>query len=411
MLHNAYAQANFKPFTSSHVIRMLSNMAATQSELSPSIVDVPSEAFSEILRLLYSEELAARGWQPFLDALRTLLKANFASIIIRPGDVNKLGLVVSAAGDPHAIEPYDPMLDHSPFKDLVCDHVVTVQCLLSENEWRESSFYKDYCARHDAFHIMALNVRANNGSIYALRITRPESAPAFSEQDMSIVRLLLPHLRTALLHHLSSHQDQQMITLYGQAMAQLMVGVLILDQNGMVMQANPSATQILRQEDGLRLHNGMLEATYSNDNRKLQKLIKDALMHAATSRQTTTEGMSVVRQSGQMNWGVVVQSITPDEWSEGKQGPCVAVFMRDTSGKTEPPVKLAQQIFQLTPAETSLAIRLANGASLEEAAEELNIKRNTARAHLRSIFSKTGVRRQTELVRIFLNSVAWLGNQ
>jgi DNA-directed RNA polymerase subunit F len=38
----------------------------------------------------------------------------------------------------------------------------------------------------------------------------------------------------------------------------------------------------------------------------------------------------------------------------------------------------------------------------------LNIKRNTARAHLRSIFSKTGVRRQTELVRIFLNSVAWL---
>lgn len=49
--------------------------------------------------------------------------------------------------------------------------------------------------------------------------------------------------------------------------------------------------------------------------------------------------------------------------------------------------------------------------SLEEAAEALGIKPNTARAHLRSIFSKTGVRRQTELVRLFLNSVAWLGNQ
>ena len=34
------------------------------------------------------------------------------------------------------------------------------------------------------------------------------------------------------------------------------------------------------------------------------------------------------------------------------------------------------------------------------------IRRNTARAHLRAIFSKTGVRRQTELVRILLNSVA-----
>jgi DNA-binding CsgD family transcriptional regulator len=56
-----------------------------------------------------------------------------------------------------------------------------------------------------------------------------------------------------------------------------------------------------------------------------------------------------------------------------------------------------------------LAIKLANGLSLEEAAEAIGIRRNTARAHLRSIFSKTGVRRQTELVRIFLNSVVLLG--
>ena len=53
-----------------------------------------------------------------------------------------------------------------------------------------------------------------------------------------------------------------------------------------------------------------------------------------------------------------------------------------------------------------MALKLVDGASLEEVAEELSIRRNTARAHLRAIFSKTGVRRQTELVRILLNSVA-----
>lgn len=123
-----------------------------------------------------------------------------------------------------------------------------------------------------------------------------------------------------------------------------------------------------------------------------------------------TEGMSITRQSGQLNWGVVVQSISPDEWTEGKQRPSVAVFLRDTTGKAEPPAKLNQQLFHLTPAETAVATHLSNGLSLEEAAEALGIKPNTARAHLRSIFSKTGVRRQTELVRLFLNSVAWLGN-
>ena len=89
--------------------------------------------------------------------------------------------------------------------------------------------------------------------------------------------------------------------------------------------------------------------------------------------------------------------------------PCAAVFVRDSDSQAKPPVRLAQELFQLTAAETMLAIKLANGLSLEEAAEALNIRRNTARAHLRSIFSKTGVRRQTELVRIFLNSVVLLG--
>ena len=43
-----------------------------------------------------------------------------------------------------------------------------------------------------------------------------------------------------------------------------------------------------------------------------------------------------------------------------------------------------------------------------DAAEKLGIMRNTARAHLRAIFSKTGVRRQAELVRVMLNSVVAL---
>lgn len=56
-------------------------------------------------------------------------------------------------------------------------------------------------------------------------------------------------------------------------------------------------------------------------------------------------------------------------------------------------------------------IQLTHGLTLEEAAKALGIRLNTARAHLRSIFSKTGARRQSELVRFFLNSAAWLGSK
>ncbi|MNG23881.1 hypothetical protein D3C84_1085400 [compost metagenome] len=56
-----------------------------------------------------------------------------------------------------------------------------------------------------------------------------------------------------------------------------------------------------------------------------------------------------------------------------------------------------------------MTLLLANGLTLDEASEELGISRNTARAHLRSTFSKTGVTRQTMLVRLILRSVATLG--
>ncbi|MNL23252.1 Bacterial regulatory protein, luxR family [compost metagenome] len=72
---------------------------------------------------------------------------------------------------------------------------------------------------------------------------------------------------------------------------------------------------------------------------------------------------------------------------------------------------MLRQLFGFTPAEAALAMQLANGFSLEEAGETLNIRYNTVKAHLRAIFSKTGVARQGELVHILCTSVAFLGQK
>lgn len=55
--------------------------------------------------------------------------------------------------------------------------------------------------------------------------------------------------------------------------------------------------------------------------------------------------------------------------------------------------------FRLTPAEVRLATRLCEGASLREAAKDLNVSVNTVRNQLTAVFEKTGVNRQSELVR------------
>ncbi|WP_407715886.1 helix-turn-helix transcriptional regulator [Comamonas testosteroni] len=372
---------------------------------------ISTEAMSLLIAALYESAMDPQHWKVFLELLRSCANGNYASLVVRDPHGENVGWVISATGGRSEVIPYDPYAQWSPFLGIAKDQVLTLRDVMTESEWHSCRYYTDWCKGVDIEHILAVDVMTDNGCSYGWRITRPASAGAFESRQLDLVRMLVPHLRRVLNMQLNLHRDRQVISLYGRATAQLMMGVVILDQAGKMIEANPAATTILNLGDGIRVNNGALEAVYANDNRKLQRLIRDALLSPRLERASMTEGMSITRQSGQLNWGVVVQSISADEWTEGKQRPSVAVFLRDTTGKAEPPVKLTQQLFHLTPAETAVATHLSNGMSLEEAAEALGIKPNTARAHLRSIFSKTGVRRQTELVRLFLNSVAWLGNQ
>ncbi len=366
------------------------------------------DRFGQMVGTIYDAALDPVQWTHCLEEVRREFDANFVSLIVRAGSKDDLGLIVSAAGG-HPIDSVGPPIALSPFRGLPVDKLVTIADLLTERDWRESQYFRDWCAPHGVFHVLAVDIGTRDGGVYGFRVTRPEGAPAFAEPELELCRRLLPHLKRALNVHLTLHQDRQVNTLYSRAMAHLLVGVIVLDEHGNVLECNPMGKAILEAGDGLRVSGKQLEATYPLDNRKLQRLIREALTPRAASRHAVAEAMSVSRPSGRVAWGLVLQVISPDEWTEGKHRPSVAVFVRDAERKAQPPVRLAQQLFHLTAAETSLAIQLANGLSLDEASEVLNIRRNTARAHLRSIFSKTGVRRQTELVRIFLNSVALLG--
>lgn len=70
------------------------------------------------------------------------------------------------------------------------------------------------------------------------------------------------------------------------------------------------------------------------------------------------------------------------------------------SGTAVAPASLVQALFDFTPAEARVALALGEGASVDDAAQRLGVSRETVRSHLRAIFSKTGVSRQSALVRL-----------
>ena len=67
---------------------------------------------------------------------------------------------------------------------------------------------------------------------------------------------------------------------------------------------------------------------------------------------------------------------------------------------TDPALNALKELYHLTSAELWLCNCLGRGLSIKEAANERGIGVETVRTHLKRIFSKMGINRQTELVRI-----------
>jgi DNA-binding CsgD family transcriptional regulator/PAS domain-containing protein len=370
------------------------------------------EEFNEIIGLVYEGPLEASPWNQCLHWIRKRLQAKHVTLIVRPTTPEANGFVIDA-GEVTAelvglYHSYFYALD--PFVGLPGDRVVTIDEIISREDWQELPYYQQFLCNLDIFHMLGADLEMPGGAVCRFRVSRSKDAPAFSDEDKAFCNLLLPHLRRSMTMQTHMGRIQSVGKLYAQTVDRMMVGTIILDEHGKILQTNQLAEELLCACDGFRRDGGgRLGTSFAPETRQLQRLIKEAIVRSTQPQPSIIEAMSLTRPSGCGSLGVVVHSVPMSEWSEGNRRPAVAVFIRDAERQTQAPQDLLYQLFSLTPAETALAMQLVNGLSLDEAAEVLNVKRNTARAHLRAIFSKTGVTRQTELVRMLLNSVAALG--
>ena len=76
------------------------------------------------------------------------------------------------------------------------------------------------------------------------------------------------------------------------------------------------------------------------------------------------------------------------------------VFIADGSNRSVPNADLIRTLFDLTVAEARVARRLAAGATPADIAEAHNVSLGTVRSQLKSVFAKTNVERQSDLVRL-----------
>ena len=90
----------------------------------------------------------------------------------------------------------------------------------------------------------------------------------------------------------------------------------------------------------------------------------------------------------------------------GAQKPGAVLFVSDPEQPLEIRPGILVSLYALTPAEERLVFGLVAGKQIEDLSDELGTSAHTLRSQLKSIFRKTGTKRQTEVIKLVLTGPA-----
>ena len=270
--------------------------------------------------------------------------------------------------------------------------VSTDAMLLERAHLHSSEFFNDWSAPQGYRTVMGTTLVQSDFGRIELQIP---SSREFEADQQQIVTRLVPHLTRSLqvMQMLSAAQEQRMGLF--DAFHALDRGVVLLDYQVRIVDANASAERYLAASDGLVGGNNTIAASLPGEQRRLQAMLGSCTRSALTSGGT----MRVTRHAG----APLVLTISPFPAASPLSllpGGGIMVIIADPEARNPLHASRLQERYGLTAAELALALEIAKGDGRRAAAERRGVSVATARSQLSSIFDKTGVRRQAELVRL-----------
>ena len=268
----------------------------------------------------------------------------------------------------------------------------------------DSAFYVDWMKPNDIYHVGGAQFVDTESHKAGIAILRDEKSGIWEEGELRVINEILPHLRRALnIHseftHLRLKQDALL-----KGLDRLVIGLILYDNNAQPVYINPTAQAIIDNHPAMQLQDGDLILTNPEDEKNLRKTIIDTAAIDPDDSWKQSVAIGITHPDVEAPLPILVTPmhahlITSDLDYDGAK---VAVFLSDPNMQQPISIDNLVSVYSLTPSEAQVAISLANGHSIDDIAEGSNHSAHTIRSQLKSVFRKTGVSRQSELIKLLL---------
>lgn len=365
-----------------------------------------------IIEQTYSAAIDPAAWPDLVGSLQKHFACTSAGLYNTDPRRREISIVNLRNIDPTYVQLYiDQYLYDNPWQrvpELQALGVIRTDASLDEhyNEpgyYRRTAYFNEFMKPQDFVHTLGVNLSAGAGVLSKLYLYRSSRCRPFSETDVERLRRLTPHLMKAVdvARRLADAQLETCGTL--RVLDTLDLGVIFLDEQARVIEANDVALSLLRRRDGVTIQDAELSVSCRDDAAPLARAV-DAALNLRRGQALDAPSTVRVRRASSRSplriTAVPLPARVENPFCSRTAALAVVVVDPERDPSVDP--EDLRRRHGLTRAEARLAQVLARGVSLREAADQVGVRYETARSYLKSIFQKTGASRQSELVRIML---------
>jgi DNA-binding CsgD family transcriptional regulator len=199
---------------------------------------------------------------------------------------------------------------------------------------------------------------------------------------------------------------QELIGASFQALDLLNIGLIVCNASGQMLFANQTAETILQSKDGLKISSDGILCATKDAGSPLREIIQEVANTISGTNGTRDVAVAVGRGPGRRALTLLIRLIdTAVPLTGDANQAAVLIIVTDADVPVPTRESDLRRLYGLTSTESRLAKLLMEGKDLDDCCGEMGITRATVRMHRRNLFSKTGVRRQTQLITLLFKSI------
>jgi len=371
-----------------------------------------SKAFNRLITEIYEAPFAGRYSQGLLTLMAEHLGSSVAAVLEEASDSGRARVLEKVGLTDRAIQEYEryyakrsvllrESARYSRVGQVFCDHMID-----DYDEYTRSEAYHEFFRPTATEHLMQVHIERTRDWITAIAFRRPKSVGPFAAADRRKLDRLIPHLINSA-RHVRLLRDQAILRRsIVDALDRLKIPAFLLTDENRVLFTNSSGESLLAEGDVLCVRGGRLVTGKSDELTRLQTMLSDTRKASDSGSQSMRDCLASAGKTGRNPVMLYAMPVPRDVAEQSGANPASVMLVAVGVSATPSGSRLLRQLYGLTQTEAQIVGSLCNGLSVREIAEQRKTSTDAVRFHLKNVFQKLNIHRQSELVKLVCSGPA-----